>query len=158
MTVKFTERDQIQYLESILSKLRVSKSSPLKSKRIAIMEDAVDKLRRMYASNYPTKLYYARTIEINTEGGVPTDVPKAWVMATSLEDFEKAVASILRTGRGTRYFRLDREKPDVIEPKLEFWHVYPRVLVDGWSRVSPSTVNAYVKGVIEGEDLNDYGD
>lgn len=122
------------------------------------MEDAVDKLRRMYASNYPTKLYYARTIEINTEGGVPTAVPKAWVMATSLEDFEKAVASILRTGRGTRYFRLDREKPDVIEPKLEFWHAYPKVLVDGWSRVSPSTVNAYVKGAIEGEDLNDYGD
>lgn len=158
MTVKFTERDQIQYLESQLTLIRNSKSSPLKQKRIAIMEDVIDKLRRIYQANYPDIIYYARTIEIDLEGPEPTAIPKAWLMAISLEDFKKAESIILGRGRSTRYFRLDRDEPSAIMPKLEFWHAYPKILVDGWSRVSPSTVNAYVEGVVEGEDLNDYGD
>lgn len=158
MTVSFTDRDQIQFLESQLTIIRNSKSSPLKAKRIAIMEDAIEKLRKIYQSNYPDVLYYARTIEVNLEGAEPTHIPKAWLMAGSLEDFKRAESSMLSMGRSTRYFRLDRETPSIVRPKLEFWHVYPKVLVDGWCRVSPSTVNTYVQGTVEGDDLNDYGD
>lgn len=136
---KFTRRDQIQWLESEIRRL-VPQRTPVKLKKEAMLNDLISLVRAQAEPTLPTIIYCARIVE---QAEQEKDL-HGWLVAVTPEKFEEAVFHLLRKGNGKRYYRLENEEAIQFKPKLELFHLNPRILAGGWARINQENIDAYV--------------
>lgn len=135
--MQFTRRDQIQWIESQIRQVE-GKPSPVKNKKLAMLNDLVVLVRNLAEPTYPSVVYCAEVFEHDEKGESEFS---GWVVAITPEKFEEAVFSLLRKGNQSRYYRISEQPALERRPKMELFHLYPRMLVDGWTRASKNVQN-----------------